>query len=168
MHKNQWCHIYTLLAFAIIGSIVAVVVVHATKRTKQDNGANQAVEYVHASPTQSPTPAPTTSCVPKIKEKIETDVLQRNATFENMTKTDPRILALHWNLHNDRMHAELSDVNLSQRYILALLSFLLDSLAWRNCGEYTPQSEDSDKNMSLINALLQLMKQNQPMSILLG
>ncbi len=65
----------------------------------------------------------------------------RNQTFEKMTDDDPRILALDWILHKDGMQVGLFDSNLSQRYIMALIAFSLDSLAWYRCGGESSTSE---------------------------
>lgn len=75
-----------------------------------------------------------------IKEKLEGQVLQRNATFSGMDNDDPRYLALDWLLNTDEMNLGADANNLNQRYILALLAFSLDSQAWGANGN-TPSSE---------------------------
>ncbi|KAL7537964.1 hypothetical protein ACHAXR_008184 [Thalassiosira sp. AJA248-18] len=71
-----------------------------------------------------------------IQEQIESTVLQRNVVFDGMDERDPRYLALDWVLHKDQRQITTDDTNLSQRYILALIAFSLDSLAWYACGEH--------------------------------
>ncbi|KAL3777772.1 hypothetical protein HJC23_008889 [Cyclotella cryptica] len=74
--------------------------------------------------------------ITEIKTSIEGYVLQRNVTFHYMGQTDPRFLALDWILNTDKMQLELTDYNLYQRYILALLAFHFSSLEWTHCGNY--------------------------------
>jgi len=102
--------------------VVAVTVVFATK------------EAVEADPTQ---PLIISKCEAAIKPYFLAHVLQQNATWNSMAKDkDPRHLALNWILHNDKMQLERLDERLSQRYILALLAFSFDSLAWIFCGNH--------------------------------
>jgi hypothetical protein len=85
----------------------------------------------------SPTASPLTNREQSgIIEQIEAGVLQRGAVFANMTVDDPRRMALEWILHHDQMQLNSDDVNLYQRYVLALLAFSLDSLAWYYCGNH--------------------------------
>jgi len=79
-----------------------------------------------------------------IRQKIETEVLQRGATFEAMDPNDPRHLALDWMLHHDDLRLKSEDEALKQRYILALLAFALDSLAWYNCGDHRNVSNTTE------------------------
>ena len=75
-----------------------------------------------------------------IESYLEANVLQRNATWNAIPKSDHRQLALNWILHEDKMQLETLNERLSQRYILALLAFSLDSLAWNSCGNHTASS----------------------------
>lgn len=68
---------------------------------------------------------------------VETKVLQRNATWARMAPSDPRRLALEWIVHKDKLQLDSLDARLSQRYVLALLAFSFDSLAWEYCGNHT-------------------------------
>ncbi|KAL7543754.1 hypothetical protein ACHAXR_013446 [Thalassiosira sp. AJA248-18] len=109
--------------------VVAVTVVFATKEAVDDN----------------PTPPLIISeREAAIKPYILSHVLQRNATWDSMAKDkDPRHLALNWILHQDKMQLERLDEKLSQRYILALLAFSFDSLAWKFCGNHiSPGKKD--------------------------
>ena len=74
--------------------------------------------------------------IPAIRAQIESGVLQRGATFDGMEDSDPRYLALDWLLSKDIRQLTTDDENLSQRYILGLLAFAFDSLAWYVCGEH--------------------------------
>eukprot|EP00970_Alexandrium_tamarense_P015149 scaffold4733_cov170-Alexandrium_tamarense.AAC.63 len=135
LYKNRRCRVYTALALLIIAVIVSVAVIYATKPSQKEVVV---VEEVTLEPTESPTLPPTTyRDVSGIKELIEDGVLQRDATFDGMDKlVDPRYLALDWILHKDEMQLELTDANLFQRYILALLAYSFDSEAWNACGSY--------------------------------
>ena len=136
LYQNRKCQAGTILALVIISIVVAVSVVYGTKKTTIVTSPEE-VEYVTLSPTLSPTSPPTTERETRIKAHIEARVLERNATFQKMAINDPRVLALDWILNKDLMELEEFDDNLSQRYTLALVAFSLDSLAWKNCGNYT-------------------------------
>lgn len=77
---------------------------------------------------------------------IEVEVLQRNALFHDMDSNNPRQLALEWILNQDKMQPD--DVNLYQRYILAVVAFSLDSISWINCGNHT-SSDNSGKEYAV-------------------
>ena len=59
----------------------------------------------------------------RIFDEIEKNVLQRNETFDGMDYSDPRFMALTWISEEDQLNLTVSDSNLRQRYILALLSY---------------------------------------------
>jgi hypothetical protein len=65
-----------------------------------------------------------------IRDIIETNVLERQAKFDDMQASDPRYLAMDWLMYEDKRH----DINLIQRYILALVAFSFDLFTWKNCG----------------------------------
>mmetsp|Transcript_18461 Transcript_18461/g.37767 ORF Transcript_18461/g.37767 Transcript_18461/m.37767 type:complete len:197 (-) Transcript_18461:916-1506(-) len=52
-----------------------------------------------------------------------------------MEAGDPRLLALDWILHRDGMQLVSDDVNLYQRFVLAVFAYSLDSFAWYSCGK---------------------------------
>ena len=136
LHKNRRFRVYTCIALIIVVSVISIVVVYITKSAKGDDITNETVLWGGA-PTVSPTVAPTTNRMASgIDKQIEAGVLQRDITFKNISKSDPRYLALDWILHYDELQLESDDKNLYQRYILALLAFTLDSLAWFACGEH--------------------------------
>ena len=95
--------------------MVAVSVVFATK---------EAVE--EAEPAISPVVERENS---GIKAYIEAHMLQLNATSDAIGENDPRYLALQWILHIDKLQLQSLDWSLSQRYILVLIAFSLDSAA---------------------------------------
>lgn len=130
LFKNRRFQAYSAFALLIICSAAVIAVIYITKRTKE-SFANPEKSYGTLIPTLPPT---TERDVYGIKEEIESHVLMRNVTFENMTDNDPRYLALEWILHKDSMQVGLFDSNLSQRYIMALIAFSLDSMAWYSCG----------------------------------
>ncbi|KAL7478569.1 hypothetical protein ACHAW6_004325 [Cyclotella cf. meneghiniana] len=136
LHKNRRFRLYTCIALVIVMSVVVVVVVYITKSAKGDEIVNLSVDYTPP-PTAAPTLAPTTDREASgIKEQIETGVLQRGVTFQDLDKNDPRWLALDWILFNDQMQLQSNDKNLYQRYVMALLAYSFDSLAWSYCGEH--------------------------------
>lgn len=63
-----------------------------------------------------------------VKNEIESNVLLRNAKFDELSQNDSRNLALDWLLHSDQMRLNASDPNLDQRYILALFAFEFGSI----------------------------------------
>eukprot|EP00804_Cyclotella_cryptica_P003742 CCRYP_008909-RA/>CCRYP_008909-RA protein AED:0.31 eAED:0.06 QI:0/1/0.6/1/1/1/5/0/1068 len=130
IYKNRRCRLYTSMSLLLITIIIALVVVYSTKKGKEEV-TQQEVIYITEAPTLPPT---TDREALGIDTKIEEDVLQRRATFHDMEKDDPRWLALDWILHKDGMQLEKTDLNLYQRYVLALLAFQFDSLAWSSCG----------------------------------
>jgi len=89
-----------------------------------------------ARPTRAPNSLVQNRDTLGIQEMIEKTVLQRFASFDGMGKNDVRYQALDWILFNDGRQLTTDDDSLSQRYILALLAFSLDSLAWHHCGEH--------------------------------
>lgn len=120
----------TITILAVIGAIVAVAVVYSTKTVQEESPE---VQYVSAEPTSSPSLAPTSNAFLALHQEIERNVLKRNATFSNMSKSDPRVLALDWMLNKDEMkHDDTS--KLRQRYTLALIGIQFDYRAWFNNG----------------------------------
>ncbi|KAL7478333.1 hypothetical protein ACHAW6_004102 [Cyclotella cf. meneghiniana] len=130
MYNNRRCRLYTSMSLLMITIIVALVVVYSTKKRKEEV-AQQQVIYVTEVPTLPPT---TDREALGLNNMIEEYVLQSNATFHGMAKDDPRWLALDWILHKDGMQLGKNDLNLYQRYVLVLLAFQFDSLAWSLCG----------------------------------
>jgi hypothetical protein len=59
----------------------------------------------------------------KIIQQLQRHVLKRGVKFDEMDDTDSHVLALDWLLYEDEMELQVSDFNLNQRYILALLAF---------------------------------------------
>jgi len=128
-HCNRKYFCLAVVGLITIGLVVAVSVVFGTKEATPQS------ELQYGRPTLSPTTSPTSSrALSGVIEDIEANVLRRNATFQNMTADDPRILALEWILYDDERQLDVFDSNLHQRYILALLAFSLDSSAWKRCG----------------------------------
>jgi hypothetical protein len=76
---------------------------------------------------------PTTQREARIRQMIEDNVLERNATFNEMKAIDPRYLALDWIVNEDRLQLTVNDSNLMQRYIMAVLAFSFDLISWE-CG----------------------------------
>lgn len=136
LHKNRRFRVYTCLAFVLIVAAVAVTVVYVTQGAKGSMTKYTDIN-INTLPTLQPTPSPITDREASgIIEQIEAGVLQRGAVFADMTLDDPRRMALEWILHYDELQLESDSVNLYQRYILALLAFSLDSLAWYYCGNH--------------------------------
>ena len=129
-YHNRRCRVYTALSLLLFTIIVSLAVVYSTKKGKEE-AAQKQIFYV----TLAPTPRPTTDREALgINDLIEEKVLHGNAKFNSMDENDPRLLALDWILHKDKMQLDLFDPNLSQRYVLALLAFQFDHQAWKLCG----------------------------------
>lgn len=137
LHKNVRFRVYATLAFVVVISVVTVVVVYVTKSAKGADITEVEV-LVNGAPTGSPTGAPTTDREASgIREQVEAGILQRGANFSTIDDPyDPRYRALDWILHYDQQQLDSDDKRLYQRYVLALLAYALDSLAWNNCGEH--------------------------------
>jgi hypothetical protein len=75
-----------------------------------------------------------------IPEELEKSALKRNATFSTIPNFDPRARALDWILYTDDMQLEATDLNLIQRYTLAVMAFQLDYTVWNN----EPNSTSND------------------------
>jgi hypothetical protein len=130
LYKNRRCRVCTVVSLLILTIIVALTVAYSTKKTKE-KGSPTKVIFV----SEAPTPRPTTYREALgINDIIEQKVICGNAKFSDMDKDDPRLLAMDWILHEDEMQLELSAPNLSQRYVLALLAFQFDYMAWTSCG----------------------------------
>jgi hypothetical protein len=85
LYKNRRCRVYTAVSLLIFTIIVALAVVYSTKKGKEVV-VHKPVVYV----TEAPTPRPTTDREALgINNKIETYVLQDNATFSDMDRDDP-------------------------------------------------------------------------------
>jgi len=136
LHKNRRFRVYTCMAFMVVIAVVVVVVVYTTKSVKAVE-TTQLEKLVNGAPSFSPTAPPTTNREASgIREQVEAGILQRGENFTDMPKSDPRYRALEWILHYDQLQLDSDDVNLYQRYVLALFAFALDSLAWSACGEH--------------------------------
>jgi hypothetical protein len=70
------------------------------------------------------TPKPTLSRDEPVDREIESSVLCRNAKFS--------VLGLDWLPHDDQMLLDITDSNLRQRFILALLAFSFGELFMSN------------------------------------
>jgi hypothetical protein len=128
LYKTKKCTFVTLLLLVMIAVIVSVTVTNLARKTVDP----PPVEYVTKEPTSSPTLPPTSSRDVILARTIESDVLKRNATFRNMTNSDPRMQALNWIRSTDELQLEPTDPNLSQRYTLALMAYQLDYTVWFN------------------------------------
>ena len=78
------------------------------------------------------TPKPTLSRDELVDREIESSVLCRNAKFSVLSEDDDRSLALDWLPHDDQMLLDITDSNLRQRFILALLAFSFGELFMSN------------------------------------
>jgi hypothetical protein len=100
--------ILVLAAIIILALVVGTVVGAARAKAGSDQGTD-----------------PTTKSLREqaIIDAIENHVLQRNITFDGLQKSDVRITALNWLLHDDLKQLSASDPSLFQRFILGLLVF---------------------------------------------
>lgn len=135
LHRNRRFRVYTCFALFVALVIVTTMTVFVTVLSKEDEVTN---EYItkDEGPTTMPTTSPTTGREDSgIIEQLEAGVLLRGETFDTMADEDPRILALDWILHGDGMQLVSDDVNLYQRYALAVIAYAFDSEAWFVCGK---------------------------------
>ena len=79
---------------------------------------------------QTPPPIVDERATSGIQQFLQANALERNASFDAIGKNDPRRLALDWILYADSVQLDVQDKRLTQRYILALLAFAFDSMAW--------------------------------------
>ena len=134
LHLNRRFRLYTYMALFLIAVVVLLMVVYFTGLSKKDDVTNISI-YFQDSPTIAPTPPPTTDREASgVIEQLEGGVLVRNETFKTMEKGDPRLLALDWILHIDMMQLVSDDINLYQRFALAVLAYSMDSTVWYVCG----------------------------------
>jgi len=103
---------------------------HNTHQCFQDNQDNPDDSGAKLQENQTYDSTDTIARTIEIKQKIESEVLQRGATFYEIDFDDPRYLALEWILNQDEMRVPSDAPNLVQRYVLALIAFSLDSEAW--------------------------------------
>ncbi|KAL3784569.1 hypothetical protein HJC23_010693 [Cyclotella cryptica] len=121
---------YACMVFAFIAVTVIALGLTINSRGKASYLELPQTQSSPSSPSRSSLDAPSSQPSISIRYAIETHVLQRNATFDEMTTTDRRLLALDWITAKDKMNLVASDANLFQRYILALLAFELSNFRW--------------------------------------
>jgi len=134
LHKNRRFRVYTCVTLLVVIAVASVVVIYVTKGAKKTE-INVMEIMATGWPSASPTAAPVTDRETSgIIEQLEASVLQGGANFSVIEENDPRYLALNWILHYDMHQLESNDVNLFQRYVLALMGFGLESVEWHDCG----------------------------------
>jgi hypothetical protein len=133
---------HACVATIFIGAILIALALTITLITRRNSRTNETTEETISSfsssseasfsmPSLQPSfVMPSLQPSISIRYEIEKNVLQRNATFDEMEDTDYRILALDWVMDKDRMELGPSAPNLFQRYILALLAFEFSNLGW--------------------------------------
>lgn len=121
-YKSTKCHVFTALALLVTAAVIVAVVIYAVRNRPPD-----------IVPLKTPSTVSITERESRIRQMIEDHVLQRNATFSDMSTADPRYLALEWIVNDDRLQLTTTDSNLLQRYVLAILAFSFDLLSWQ-CG----------------------------------
>ncbi|KAL7483290.1 hypothetical protein ACHAW6_008941 [Cyclotella cf. meneghiniana] len=126
-YNRRRCHVYMALLLSITGVVVALGLVIAAKKRADIIDHH----YLNKHPL-CPAMKPTKYCE-SIKEMIEDQVLERNATFLSMNDEDPRYLALNWILHDGQFQLSTDKTNFFQRYILAVIAFSFDLASW-DCG----------------------------------
>jgi hypothetical protein len=118
-----------------VAVVVSITVVYVTRGAKTT--IIETVILLEDMPTNTPTESPTSNREASgIKEQIEVGILLRNVTFADTTIDDPRYRALQWILHDDQLQLDSNDPTLHQRYVLALVAYSFDSLAWAVCGNH--------------------------------
>jgi hypothetical protein len=123
-YKSTKCHVYTAIVLFLTGAVVAIAVVSGTRIETEGNVI-----------VQSPTMMPTKHRQARIRQVIEdNNIIERNATFNDMKDADPRYLALDWIVNEDRLQlTSFTESKLLQRSILAILAFSFDLVSWE-CG----------------------------------
>ena len=135
IHRNRRFRVYTCLSLLIVAVVVSITVVYVTRGAKTD--VIETVIKLEDIPTDPPTESPTTNREASgIKEQIEAGILLRNVSFSDTENNDPKYRALQWILHDDQLQLDSNDPTLYQRYVLALVAYSFDSLAWAVCGNH--------------------------------
>ncbi|KAL3793891.1 hypothetical protein HJC23_002138 [Cyclotella cryptica] len=117
------------LVILVMVAVIVVTLVLALNFTKRNVPP---IELLEDSPTsQLPSSIPQSlQRSQSIRYEIESNVLQRNATFDDMEAIDSRLLALDWITEKDQMKLNATDSNLFQRYTLALLALDFSYDGW--------------------------------------
>jgi hypothetical protein len=143
IHRNRRFRLYTCLSLLIVAVVVSITVVYVTRGAKTT--IIETVILLEDMPTNTPTESPTSNREGSgIKEQIESGILLRNITFNDTTMDDPRYRALQWILHDDQLQLDSNDPTLYQRYVLALVAYSFDSLAWAVCGNHRAVMVEED------------------------
>jgi hypothetical protein len=143
IHRNRRFRLYTCLSLLIVAVVVSITVVYVTRVAKTT--IIETVILLEDMPTTTPTESPTSNREASgIKEQIESGILLRNITFADTTMDDPRYRALQWILHDDQLQLDSNDPTLYQRYVLALVAYSFDSLAWAVCGNHRAVMVEED------------------------
>jgi hypothetical protein len=141
IHRNRRFRVYTCLSLLIVAVVVSITVVYVTRGAKTD--FIETVIKLEDIPTDPPTESPTTNREASgIKEQIEAGILLRNVSFSDTENDDPKYRALQWILHDDQLQLDSNDPTLYQRYVLALVAYSFDSLAWAVCGNHRSVMEE--------------------------
>ena len=141
IHRNRRFRVYTCLSLLIVAVVVSITVVYVTRGAKTD--VIETVIKLEDIPTDPPTESPTTNREASgIKEQIEAGILLRNVSFSDTENNDPKYRALQWILHDDQLQLDSNDPTLYQRYVLALVAYSFDSLAWAVCGNHRSVMEE--------------------------
>lgn len=150
IHRNRRFRVYTCLSLLIVAVVVSVTVVYVTRGAKTD--VIKTVIKMEDIPTDPPTESPTTNREASgIKEQIEAGILLRNITFTDTANDDPKYRALQWILHDDQLQLDSNDPTLYQRYVLALVAYSFDSLAWAVCGNHRSIMEEMEEEVVITN-----------------
>jgi hypothetical protein len=150
IHRNRRFRLYTCLSLLIVAVVVSITVVYVTRGAKTD--IIETVIKLEDMPTNTPTESPTSNREASgIKEQIESGILLRNVTFDDTTIDDPKYRALQWILHDDQLQLDSNDPTLYQRYVLAVVVYSFDSLAWAVCGNHRSAMEEDDVEGGITN-----------------
>ncbi|KAL7479269.1 hypothetical protein ACHAW6_007085 [Cyclotella cf. meneghiniana] len=131
--KKRRVYLLTLLVVALVavssGSALYVTLARNAPGTPEPSSA---LFEPSLEPSYYPSSHPS---LMSVQEYIESNILQRNVKFDGMDALDPRKLALDWITKTDPLQLDVSDANLLQRYVLALLSYEYsedNGLGWRS------------------------------------
>jgi hypothetical protein len=125
LKKRHACLVSAFIAVAVIALALTI-----TSRGKAAYLNVPEPQSSSSSPSQSSVDQPTSQPTLSVKNEIETNILQRNTTFDEMGATDARVFALDWITNKDQLRPNASDPDLFQRYILVLLAYEFSNSRW--------------------------------------
>lgn len=91
-----------------------------------------------------------------IHDELEANTLRRGIRFDELALIDAHRLALDWFIYEDEMELQVSDFNLKQRYILALLAFEFGAMFRTNNVDWLSSKSECSWDWITCNGKLQV------------